>query len=58
VKSIQENPLEWQSLSPNTRRYITNRFPYGIAYEVQAEEIVVFAVYHLHRDESVWRDRL
>jgi len=55
---IAENPLQYQVLHRETRRAIVHRFPYGVFYRIEASNIVVFSVSHLHRDPASWRTRV
>jgi toxin ParE1/3/4 len=54
---VAENPLQYQVLHRETRRAIVHRFPYGVFYRVEASNIVVFCVSHLHRDPASWKAR-
>jgi plasmid stabilization system protein ParE len=54
-KRIAERPHAWR---PLVRRVRLARFPYGLIYVVEAGEIVVLAVAHLHRRPNYWRSRL
>jgi len=54
---IVEHPLAWTMLSKRTRRCRTNRFPYGLLYQVRGDVILVVAVMHLHRDPICWENR-
>ena len=40
------------------RRAIVRRFPYGIFYRVEADQIAVLAVYHSRRDPRGWQARV
>ena len=40
-----------------TRRCMVRRFPFGILYRIEPEQIVVVAVMHLRRRPGYWRDR-
>lgn len=58
IRRILRYPQAWATLSPGTRRCLTNRFPYGVVYEVKADTIRVVAIAHLHRRPGFWRERL
>jgi toxin ParE2 len=45
-------------LGANLRRFRLGRFAYALVYVVEADEIVVLAVAHLHRKPNYWRSRL
>ena len=57
VQRIVGFPLVWPVLGGDVRRCLTNRFPYGVLYSVEPDEIFILAVMHLHRDPDYWRDR-
>ncbi len=54
---IQQYPNAWFQFSKNTKRCRTKVFPYGVIYQIEAEEIVVVAVASLLRDPEYWKDR-
>lgn len=59
LQRIKRFPNAWQPLSPNTRRFLMQRFPYGIVYHVvNKSQVVVVAVAHLHRKPGHWSDRI
>jgi toxin ParE2 len=58
LERIERFPEAWRSLSQNTRRCRTHRFPYGIIYQVRPDEILVVAVAHLHRRPDYWKGRI
>ena len=58
VKNILSFPHSWASLSENTRRCLTNRFPYGVIYQATAKEIFIIAVMQLNREPEYWKDRI
>ena len=58
VGRIMEYPKAWTSLSKRTRRCRTNRFPYGIVYQIRDNVILVVAVMHLNKHPLSWKSRL
>ena len=55
---IIQYPDAWSVLSIRTRRCRTNRFPYGIIYQVREKMILIVAVMHLHKHPDSWKSRL
>jgi plasmid stabilization system protein ParE len=58
LERIIEHPLAWNPLSSRTRRCRTNRFPYGIVYQVREDAILIVAVMHLQQRPRSWTSRL
>ncbi|MCP4135265.1 MAG: type II toxin-antitoxin system RelE/ParE family toxin [bacterium] len=57
IQRIIKYPGAWTQLTKNTRRSLTNRFPYGIIYQVHNNEIKIIAVMHLNRKPNYWISR-
>jgi toxin ParE1/3/4 len=57
LSRVVENPLQHQTIYRDVRRAIPHKFPYGVFYRIEQNNIVVFAIVHLHRDPSAWQDR-
>jgi plasmid stabilization system protein ParE len=57
ISRIIENPEAWTPISPNARRCLLNKFPYGIIYEMEKDTILIVAVMHLSREPDYWRNR-
>jgi plasmid stabilization system protein ParE len=58
IARIVEYPGAWTMLSARTRRCRTNRFPYGVVYQVRGDVLLVVAVMHLRRHPEAWRSRV
>ena len=58
VHRITLYPEAWHLLGDGVRRCRLTRFPYGLIYTVDKNDILVLAVAHLHRQPDYWRDRL
>ena len=50
LSAIVATPESYPIVYRNLRRAVLRQFPFAIFYEVNAREIVVFAVYHSRRD--------
>ena len=57
LNRIVENPLQYQTVYREVRRAIPHKFPYGVFYRIERNDIVVFAIVYLHRDPTSWQDR-
>lgn len=55
---IMEMPNTWPMISRNFRRYLLNRFPFGVIYHIKKNEIYVIAVMHLSRNPNYWEQRI
>ena len=58
IERIIQYPDAWFNLSKRTRRCRTNRFPYGIIYQVRKESLLIVAVMHLSSAPETWKSRL
>jgi len=58
IQRIIHFPVAWSKFSENTRRCLTNRFPYGVIYQIVEEEIVVIAIMQLNREPDYWKKRI
>jgi plasmid stabilization system protein ParE len=57
VKNICDYPMAWPVLDGTIRRCLTNRFPYGVVYSHEGDEVYILAVMHLHREPGYWKHR-
>jgi len=60
IERIKQNPEAWTTISTpkQARRCLTNRFPYGIIYQIRKNTILIVAVVHLKRRPQTWQSRL
>ena len=58
IYRIIQYPQAWFRLSKNTRRCLTNRFPYGVIYQILDNKIYIIAVMHLNRKPDYWKKRI
>ncbi len=58
VAAIEESPKTWSIVEGELRRRLVKRFPFGILYYVDPNEIVVVAAAHLRRKPGYWKDRI
>ena len=57
VQHIVNYPSAWPVLEDDLRRCFVNRFPYGIVYSNEGDEVFILALMHLHRNPDYWRHR-
>lgn len=57
LERIQRAPGAYAELHRGVRRPLTHRFPYGVSFRIEAEQLIVVAVLHCHRDPQLWRER-
>jgi len=50
-------PKRWRKIRADNRKLNFHRFPYAIVYSVQADELYIKAVMHLHRRPFYWSHR-
>ena len=58
IGRIVQFPEAWTPLSRRTRRCRTNRFPYGVIYQVRGDTLLIVAVQNLHKHPDSWKARL
>jgi toxin ParE1/3/4 len=58
VARIIENPRLGQIVREAIRRRLMPKFPFGILYRIDPNEIVIIAVMHLRRRPGYWADRV
>lgn len=57
IASVERSPRLFPIVHRQMRRALVRRFPYQILYEIESEEIIIYAIYHSARDPHVWKIR-
>jgi plasmid stabilization system protein ParE len=58
IARIEATPEAWQKVEDDLRRYVMHRFPYGIYYRVEGEELRILVIKHHSRHPEYWKYRL
>ena len=58
IRLIESHPLAWAPMSQRTRRCRLHHFPFGLFYQVRADEILIISVMDLRRDPKRWEQYL
>jgi plasmid stabilization system protein ParE len=57
MQRIASFPKAWPVIEGEIRRSMVRRFPYGVLYSEEQEELFIVAVMNLHRDPDYWKHR-
>lgn len=57
IQLIVSFPKAWPKINNNIRRCLINRFPFGILYSVEKNNIYILAIMNLNRKPDYWKDR-
>jgi len=57
IQRIRSYPASGVILHDNIRRMLLGRFPFGLLYRIDAQEITFLAVAHLRRRPGYWKER-
>ena len=55
---IKCHPTAWPLFSSRSRRCLTDRFPFGVLYQVRNDVILIGGIMHLKRDPQRWQERV
>jgi plasmid stabilization system protein ParE len=58
VERIIKLPQGYERVAAEFRRGILSRFPYSLYYEVMADRLIVYGVFHHSDDPAKWQSRL
>jgi toxin ParE1/3/4 len=57
IQNIVTYPTAWSVIEKDLRRCLVHRFPYGVVYSIEQDEIFILAVMHLRRHPDYWKKR-
>ena len=57
VMRLEADPDAAQKVRGDVRRRLIRRFPFGVLYRIDPDEIVILAVMHLSRHPDYWHRR-
>ena len=57
ITLIAEYPTRYAIVYQEIRRIVINKFPYSIYFRVEAEQIIILAVFHSRRNPAIWQTR-
>lgn len=58
IQNIVNYPAAWPIIEEGIHRCLVSRFPYGVIYSINQDEIFILAVMHLRRHPDYWKSRL
>lgn len=58
IERILLHPKAWPLVEEDIRRSLVKRFPYGVLYAEETDQIFIVAVMHLRRDPDYWKHRI
>jgi len=58
IERIMAYPKAWPIIEKDIRRSLLRRFPYGLLYAEENQELFIVAVMHLHREPDYWKHRM
>ena len=54
---IREYPNRYATIDEDIRRCMTRKFPSGILYTIEQDNILILAVMHCSREAGYWKNR-
>lgn len=55
IDRAAREPLLYAEIGGSVRRVLVRRFPYGVFFHLEGDQIVVIAVAHVRRGPRAWR---
>ncbi|MCU0845840.1 MAG: type II toxin-antitoxin system RelE/ParE family toxin [Spirochaetes bacterium] len=57
IELISRYPEAWSDLSCGLRRCLISRFPFGLIYRKDNDEIYILAIMQMNREPDYWKSR-
>ena len=57
IHRVIDFPNAWQPMTSKTRRCLTNRFPFGVIYQILDNEIIIIAIMQQNQKPFYWKNR-
>jgi toxin ParE1/3/4 len=57
INSLSKDPEQYPVIYQRMRRALLKRFPYEVIYEIENDEIIIYAIFHCARDPQEWQRR-
>ncbi|MCG3183538.1 MAG: hypothetical protein ICCCNLDF_01642 [Planctomycetes bacterium] len=57
LHKVEERPLSFQAARGSLRQARLDDFPFGVIFEVSEDLLLIYGLFHLARDRSVWESR-
>lgn len=58
ITELRKYPESGPLVADPLRRSLVRRFPYGVFYIVEREQIVILGIFHASRSPRAWKDRM
>jgi len=57
IYRIRQAPERYQVIDEDVRRCLTRKFPYGVLYTIEQNEILILAVMNCSQEPGYWKNR-
>ena len=57
IALLRERPFAGKPAGHTAREYVLDGYPYSLVYSVEADEVVIAALYHHSREPTFWHSR-
>ena len=57
MRAIEQGPHAWPFVAKSTQKYVLQRFPYSIVFEIDGDNLLIIAIAHHRRRPGYWSAR-